>query len=171
MRNTAAVSRSTRRKCFKWFLNIAETLETVKFARSNPETLAPGECLKQKQEWEGEEREERGISKRGPTEECQFLIGRYAARPLCRVCDPSEFWIPFHPVVRLNPRGILERFIQNRRTIRDKLVSRLEESLVNSSHRENCFQYCTVCNNIGCPKNVGTSVNWRSLRGIIFLCR
>lgn len=110
MRNTAAVSRSTRRKCFKWFLNIAETLETVKFARSNPETLAPGECLKQKREGEGEEREGRGISKRGPTEECQFLIGRYAARPLCRVCDPlREFWIPFHPVVRLNPRGILEQ--------------------------------------------------------------
>lgn len=122
-----------RRKCFKWFFEYCRNLgNRWNSARSNPETLPPGECLKQKREGGGEER---GISKRGPTEECQFLIGRYASRPLCRVCDPlREFWIPFHPVVR---------FIRNRRTIHnDKLVSRLEESLVNSSHRENCFQCC-----------------------------
>lgn len=47
----------------------------------------------------------------------------------------------------------------DRRTIHDKLVSRLEESLVNSSHPENCFQMLYRVQYTGCPKNVGT--NWR----------
>lgn len=100
-------------------------------------------------------------------------------RPLRGAAAVSRLWSVARVLNSLSSRRSFKsawnsragRFIRNRRTIRDKLVSRLEESLVNSSHRENCFQYCTVCNNIGCSKNVGISVNWRSLRGIIFLCR
>lgn len=86
----------------------------------------------------------RGISKLGPTEECQFLIDRCASRPLCRVCDRVARVLnslssrPSFKSAWNSRGGEGGRF--DRRTIHDKLVSRLEESLVNSSHPENCFQ-------------------------------